>query len=70
MATERSEPNDLQSVVAVHFQGGRELLWLAADSPVAQLQVGESVFFRNSRCVVSDRTERDGSLTLTLDLDG
>jgi hypothetical protein len=61
--------NNAQSVVAVHFPGGREFLWVSPDSPVARWQVGESVVFRNSPCVVSERTERDGSLELTLALD-
>jgi hypothetical protein len=61
--------SNAQSVVAVHLPGGREFIWASPDSPVARWQVGECVTFRNSPWVVSDRTERDGSLELTLELD-
>lgn len=62
MATSPSVP----SVVAVHFPGGREFVWLVPDSPIANWQVGETVEFKSEHWVVLERAQEMATLTLRL----
>ena len=50
-------PGDAKSVVTIRLPEGREILWLASDSPVMSWQVGQAVRFRNRPWVVVTRTE-------------
>ena len=50
-------PGDAKSVVTIRLPEGREILWLASDSPVMSWQVGQAVRFRNRLWVVVTRTE-------------
>lgn len=59
-------PPSVQSVVTVYFPGGREFVWLAPNSPIANWQVGETVEFKTERWVVLERVEDLTSLTLRL----
>jgi hypothetical protein len=57
-----------RSLIALHFPGGRELLWVTHDSPLFGWEVGQSVVFRNAAWTVLGRTrnDRDDSITLRL----
>jgi hypothetical protein len=59
---------NVQSMIALHFPDGRELLWVTRDSPLFAWQVGQPVVFRNTEWIVVGRadSERDGSITLRL----
>jgi hypothetical protein len=67
-AADRTRSSDKQSLVALHFPEGRELLWTNRHSPLFAWEVGEPVVYRNASWIVVDRTENeiDDSITLRL----
>jgi hypothetical protein len=56
----------IKSVAVVTFPGGRELLWLAPDSPLACCRVGDEVEFRNGRWRVTRRSDDSEALSIAL----
>ena len=56
----------VKSLVAMSFPEGRELLWVARDSPIVGWQVDDAVIFRNNRWRVLQRSEQADTLSLTL----
>jgi hypothetical protein len=57
MTAHVERPGNAKSVVTIRLPEGREILWLASDSPVMSWQIGQAVRFRNRPWVVVNRTE-------------
>jgi hypothetical protein len=67
MAAEASAGSDNgQSLIALHFPDGRELLWVTKDSPLFRWDVGQPVVFRNISWIVLGRSENEDFITLKL----
>jgi hypothetical protein len=69
MATEQNSNGHqalAKSVVVLTFPGGRELLWVAPDSPLTSCRVGDDVIFRSGRWRVTGRADDSDALSLTL----
>jgi hypothetical protein len=65
---EQPQAGESRSVVRIQSPDGRVLLWLEPESPIRTWKVGDAVDFRNSPCVVLERSEDESSLSLTLGL--